>query len=151
MDIVYRVIEGHHGPESVVFAERGRAEYVVHILKALNESNTWGELRRNLPDGEWEDHFRDYFDDSEEDIPADDELFDAEEAPGYAEGDYPAWLAQEQLYWFPKELIEKYGGDVANTVLNGEFLDLPADKAQQIAEDLRAMGHTVEPTDLEFT
>ena len=36
-----------------------------------------------------------------------------------------------------------------DSVLNGEFLDLPAHKAEQIAEDLRAMGHRVEPTDLE--
>lgn len=150
MDIVYRIIEGAYGPESVVFAERGRAHYVAHIYKALEESKTWGDLRRNLPDGEWEGHFSVYFEDREEEIPADDEPFDAEEAPGYADGDYPAWLAQEQLSWFPKELIDKYGGDVDSSVLNGEFLDLPADKAEQIAEDLRAMGHTVEPTDLEF-
>jgi hypothetical protein len=47
MDIVYRV-----AGESVVFAVRGRAQYVAHIWKALEESKTWGELRRNLPDGE---------------------------------------------------------------------------------------------------
>jgi hypothetical protein len=150
MDIVYRIIEGTYGPENGVFAERGRAEYVAHIYKALQDSKTWGELRRNLPDGEWVDHFQVYFDDHEEEIPADDELFDAEEAPGYAEGHYPAWVAQEQLYWFPKELIDKYGGDVDTSVLNGDFLELPADKAEQIADELRAMGHTVEPADLEF-
>jgi hypothetical protein len=120
------------------------------FTRHCRESKTWGDLRRNLPDGEWEDSFQVYFEDREEEIPADDELFDAEDAPGYAEGDYPAWLAQEQLDWFPKELIEKYGGDVGNSVLNGEFLELPADKAEQIADDLRAMGHAVEPTDLEF-
>lgn len=150
MDIVYQIIEGSYGPGNVVFAERGRAQYVADIWKALQESNTWGELRRNLPDGEWEDHFQPHFDDYEEEVPADDELFDAEDAPGRADGDYPPWLAQEQLEWFPPELIEKYGGDVGTSVLNGEVLDLPADKAEQIADDLRAMGHTVEPTDLEF-
>jgi hypothetical protein len=148
MDIVYRVEA--EGPGTVVFAERGLAEYVAHIWKALNESSTWGELRRNLPPGEWEDHFQDYFEDREEDVPADDEPFDADCAPGRTEGDYPPWLAQEQVEWFPKELITKYGGDVYSTVLNGEALELPGDKAEQIAEDLRAMGHTVNPTDLEF-
>ena len=149
MDSVYRIIEGTCGPENVVFAERSRAEYVAHIYKALQESKTWGEFRRNLPEGEWEDRFQVYFEDREEETPADDEPFDADAAPGYTEGDYPAWLAQEQLGWFPPELIREYGGDVANSVLNGEFLDLPSDKAEQIAEDLRAIGHTVEPTDLE--
>jgi len=145
MDIVYRV-----AGESVVFAVRGRAQYVAHIWKALEESKTWGELRRNLPEGEWEDHFQPHFDDYEEDVPGDDEPFEADDAPGRGDGDYPPWLAQEQLDWFPPELIEKFGGDVGPSVLNGEFLDLPADKAEQIAQDLRAMRHTVEATDLEF-
>jgi hypothetical protein len=148
MDIVYRVEA--EGPDTVVFAERWRAEYIAHIWKALEESSTWGELRRNLPPGEWEYHFQDYFEDREEDVPADDEPFDADCAPGRTDGDYPPWLAQEQVEWFPKELITKYGGDVYSSVLNGEALELPADKAEQIAEDLRAMGHTVNPTDLEF-
>jgi len=150
MDIVYRITEGSYGPQSVVFAERGRAEYVARIYKALEGSTTWGELRRNLPDGEWEDHFQLYFDEFEEDVPDDDEPFESGDAPGQGDGDYPPWLAQEQLGWFPPELIEKYGGDVGTSVLNGEVLDLPAVNAEQIAEDLRAMGHTVEPTDLEF-
>lgn len=145
MDIVYRVDNS-----SVVFALRYRAEYVAHIWKALNESKTWGELRRNLPTDEWEDHFQAHFDDYEEEVPGDDEPFECDDAPGRMDGDYPAWLEQEQLDWFPRELIEKYGGDVSNSVLNGEYLELPAHKAQEIAEDLRAMGHTVEPTDLEF-
>jgi hypothetical protein len=145
VEIVYR-IDG----DAVVFAERWRAAYVAHIWKALYESKTWGEFRRNLPDGEWEDHFQTHFEDREEEVPADDELFGADEAPGLTEGDYPAWLAQEQLDWFPPELIKKYGGDVGSSVLNGEFLELPSDKAEEIAEDLRAMGHTVERTDLAF-
>ncbi len=145
MEIVYRINSG-----DVVFAERNRAAYVAHIWKALEESETWGELRRNLPNGEWEEYFQPHFEEHEEEIPDDDVPFEAADAPGHGDGDYPAWLAQEQLEWFPPELIKKYGGDVAQTALNGAFLELPADKAEQIAEDLRAMGHTVEPTDLEF-
>lgn len=145
MDIVYRIAGG-----SAVFAERGRAAYVAHIWKALEESKTWGELRRNLPDGESEDYFQPHFDEFEEEVPGDDEPFQPDDAPGRADGDYPAWPAQEQLDWFPPELIKKYGGDVGPSVLNGEFLDLPADKAERIAEDLRAMGHVVERTHLEF-
>lgn len=87
MDIVYRL--GAEEPGTVVFAERWRAEYVAHILKALEESPTWGELRRNLPPGELEYHFQDYFEDREEDVPADDEPFDADCAPGRTYGDSP--------------------------------------------------------------
>ncbi len=145
MDIVYRI-----GGDSVVFAERRRAEYVAQIWKALQESNTWGELRHNLPDGEWQDYFQPHFDDYEEEVPADDEPFVSADAPRHEDGDYPPWLAQEQLDWFPPELIAKYSGNVTSSVLNGEFLDLPADKADEIANDLRTIGHTVTETDLEF-
>ena len=71
--------------------------------------------------------------------------------PGYADGDYPEWLRQSQLDWFPPELIAKYGGDVETTMLNGDVLDLPGGQAEQIAEDLRALGHWVERTDLEIS
>ena len=53
----------------------------------------------------------------------------------------PEWVRQSQLDWFPEELIDKYGGTLYRTRLNGDALDLPADKAEQIAEDLRALGH----------
>ena len=55
-----------------------------------------------------------------------------------------------QLEWFPEDLIVKYGGEVGETVHNGPALDLPGDKAEEIAADLRAMGHRVERTDLDI-
>ncbi|ORV47817.1 hypothetical protein AWC02_08220 [Mycolicibacter engbaekii] len=143
MDIVYRVIPGS---PTVTFAERGSAEYVAHIWRALLQSKTWGELKRNLPDGDWEDQFLPWFEDREEDIPADGDLFTTDDAPDY----YPPWLAQEQVDWFPEELIKKYDGDIGTSVHDGEFLSLPADKADEIAADLRALGHTVERTDLVY-
>jgi hypothetical protein len=114
------------------------------------KSATWGELRRNLPDGEWDDHFRPWFEEFEQDIPADDDPFASDDAPGCGDGDYPPWLAQEQLDWFPDELIEKYVGNVGSSVLNGEFLSLPSGRAAEIAADLRSLGHTVELTDLVY-
>jgi hypothetical protein len=145
MDIVYRV--GGDGFDSVLFADRASAEYVAQIRNALYQSKTWGDFRRSLPGGEWEENLADRFDE----IPPDDEHFVADAVPGHADGDYPEWLRQSQLDWFPEDLIEKYGGEVSTTVLNGPVLDLPADKADQIADDLRAVGHTVEHTDLDIT
>jgi len=113
---------GSNSKDSVVFAERRSAERVAQIRAALENSATWGEFRRALPEGEWEDIFQDYFE----------------------------WLQQVQLDWFPPELIAKFGGDVGSTVLSGPVLDLPADRAEEIAAELRAMGHTVEETDLDI-
>ncbi|WP_156628638.1 hypothetical protein [Mycobacterium sp. 1274756.6] len=146
MDLVYHVHRDHNGP-IVVFAERGRAEYIWSIHRAINESETWGQFRAALPTGEWESHFLPHFEDWEEEVPADDEPFNSGDVPGYDDGDYPGWPAQEQLDWFPKQLIEKYAGRKANSVHSGEFLELPGERADEIAAELRAMGHTVERTD----
>lgn len=150
VDVVYRLGVGSNGCDSVVFAERTRAERVASIIDALQNSTTWGEFRSALPEGEWAAHFKEYFGDAEEDPPTNDDAFEADDVVGYADGDYPEWLGQVQLEWFPKELIDKYGGEITQSVLNGSALDLPADKAEQIAEDLRALGHTVECSDLNF-
>jgi hypothetical protein len=113
MDIVYRPGMGSNRWDSVVFAERSRAERVAQIRAALENSATWGEFRRALPEGEWEDRFQDYYDDAAEQPPADDVAFViADAAPEYFDGDYPEWLRQVQLEWFPQELIVKYGGEV---------------------------------------
>ena len=144
IDIVYRV--GGDGYEGVLFALRGDAENLAQTRKALANSKTWGEFRANLPFGEWEQNLAERFDD----VPPDDEPFSADEVPGYADGDYPRWLMQAQLDWFPEELLAKYG-ERQSSVFNGEMLELYADKAEEIAAELRAMGHTVEKTDLDIT
>jgi len=143
MEILYRV--GGDGYEGVLFARKQDAEDVAQIRKALENSKTWGEFRANLPSGEWEQNLELCF----VDFPADDKAFDTDDVPGYVDGDYPQWLKRTQLDWFPDDLIEKYG-DRQTSVLNGEMLDLPASKAEEIAVELRAMGHSVEKTDLDI-
>jgi hypothetical protein len=143
MDIVFRV--GGEGFECALFAELSKAERVAQIKRALSESKTWGEFRRGLPDGEWEDLPIEW-----DEEPPDDYLFSADVIPGYSDGDYPEWLQKTQLEWFPEDLTEKYGGEVASSMLNGPFLELPADRAEEIAEELRLRGHTVEKTDLDI-
>ena len=69
--------------------------------------------------------------------------------PGYAQGDYPEWLRKSALEWFPPELIEKYTGSLEYTMPNGEALELPASRAEEIAA-ICAMGHRVERTDLDI-
>lgn len=148
MEIVYRRCLGCNGRDSVVFAERNRAERVSQIKTALENSSTWGELRSALPEGEWEDHFQ--VDCGGDDEPLDQDAFCAyDDVPSYADGDYPEWLRQVQLEWFPKDLIDKYGGQVTSTA-RGPVLDLPGDMAEQIADELRARGHTVCTTDQEI-
>ena len=148
-NIVYRV--GGDGFDGALFAGSDEAEYVGQIRQALYNSNTWGEFRRQLPAGEWEQNLAEKFEFREDPIPADDEPFAADCVPGHADGDYPEWLQQNVLEWFPEELIEKDGGRVHNSIFNGEFLELPGDKAEAIADELRVRGYTVERTDLDIS
>ncbi len=146
MDIVYTL--GGEDFDGPLFAERSSAEYVAQIREALYRSDTWGEFRIKLPADEWDRLVSNAWVEPEE-LP-DDEPFTPDDIPGHADGDYPQWLRQSQLEWFPNELIEKYDGAVTLTTLNGWVLDLPAERADKIVEDLRALGHTVEETDLDI-
>ena len=137
-------LSGHRLPDR--WGQRGvcrttEAEYVAQIWKALQESNTWGELGITCPMGNGRTTFsltsmtmrRKYLQTTSR-LSAD--------APRHEDGDYPPWLAQEQLGLVSSELIAKYSGNVTSSVLNGEFLDLPADKADEYQ---RLCGRWVTP------
>lgn len=143
MDVVYRIIE----TGDLVFAEREQAESVARIRSACAESTTWGEFKAAVRADEFAEVL-DNLDADEADVdPA--AAFDPDELPGYTDGNYPQWLQQSMLSWFPAELIERFGSDV-DSVLNGEFLELRPEDAEAIAGALRDLGHHVEPTDLDI-
>ena len=143
MDILYTINE----TGAAVFAERSRAESVARIRSACESSTTWGEFRSHLST----DEYAEILDaaELEEDEIEPDKDFGADAVPGYADGDYPEWLQQTMLTWFPPELAAEYGAR-QDSVLNGDFLELAGEKADRIAESLRALGHTVTRSDLEF-
>ena len=55
------------------------------------------------------------------------------------------WPTEDELRWFPKDLIEKYQADADYTGPDYDLLYFPeGTDADAIAVDLRARGHTVE-------
>ena len=148
MDLVYSVDDEG---SNVVFAERDKAMYVDQLCDALG-SRTWGEFRASLPPGGWEEFLEKFGGEYD----ADDNLVDTFPTGSepfnndYQQTGYPEWLANTELDWFPEDLIEKYGGCVEHSMASDDSLYLPAAKADEIAADLRARGHTVEscPVDL---
>lgn len=145
MEILYTTSDEIEG---VVFAEKAKAESVARIRQACETATTWGEFRSQLTAEDWDDVV-DYneLDDDEFDPAA---SFEADHLAGYADGDYPEWLQATMQRWFPKDLIAKYAGEEADSVHNGEFLILPAERADEIARDLTARGHVVERSALQF-
>lgn len=144
MDLLYTVTE----TGAVVFAERARAESVARLRAAFEQSSTWGELRSRLEPAELSEVLRNM---DLQPVDVDPEApFDPDDVPGYADGDYPEWLQQTMLQWFPAELIPTYGQRM-DSVLNGEFLQLPAHVADEVADLLRQRGHAVTRSDLRFS
>jgi hypothetical protein len=102
----------------------------------------WGAFKKQMPPAEYKKILAEFMADNPK--PKQDDPFDARECvPKYADGDYPDWLQQEMLKWFPDELVSKCRAS-KESVHNGEFVSLPADKAEAIAERLREMGYTVQ-------
>ena len=135
--------------EGVVFAEKAKAESVARIHQACDTATTWGEFRSQLTAEEWAE-IVDNNDLDDEDYDPTDPFDASKDITGYADGFYPEWLQATMLGWFPKDLITKYSGDEADSVHNGEFLILPAERADEIASDLTARGHVVERSELPF-
>ena len=140
LDIVYTP-NSHFG---VLFAERHTAEYYGQIARAVSDSTTWGEFRNALPPDVWNDVLSERGDDELDD----DEPFPHQEFQwGYNDGRFiGGWPTEDELSWFPKDLIEKYGGSADYTGPNYDQLYFPQGVADDIAEELRARGHLVEKT-----
>ena len=144
MDLVYN--RSSDLDELVVFAERELAEVVSTIRVALRTARTWGEFAQSLPEGEWAEVLERL-----EEVPDPAAPFDADEVPGHADGDYPTWLAARMVDILPAEVVTKYGARI-DSVLNGEAIELPWAQAEDIAANLRRLGHRVElRTDLDLS
>jgi hypothetical protein len=156
MSSVERVLYYTHVPHDtyVVFAPPDRALYVDQLHRAITESKTWGEFRQRLPAGEYQKLFADQFssdpdiiaEDEEAGEPADIESFSSEFVPGYCDGDYPPWLAQEQHQHLPAEVLEEFA-EQEFSVVNGPFWRLDSAKAELIVSRLTSLGYRAERRD----
>jgi len=144
MDLVYN--RSSDLDDLVVFSERELAEAVSTIRVALRTARTWGEFTQSLPEDEWAEVLERL-----EEVPDPAAPFDADDVPGHADGDYPRWLAARMVDILPAEVVTKFGSRI-DSVLNGEAIELPWAQAEEIAADLRRLGHQVElRTDLDLS
>ena len=93
---------------SLVFIPKKRALEYARIHRALQYSKTWGEFKARVPQGTY-DSIMQYFQEDDEPTPEDAEHFSAEKIPGYLDGCFPGWPAQEMLAWIPEAIKEEYG------------------------------------------
>jgi hypothetical protein len=137
----------------VVFDSIEQALYAEAVNGALAEAQTWGEFRKMLPPGEWED-IEDALREAEtgdEDDP--DRLFwerartpfDPSVIPGFSDGDYPRWAQQHMDDVLPGDLLAEFA-EQQSSIHNGSFWFIPHDRAEALAEALRSRGYRVEHT-----
>ncbi|MCV7176140.1 hypothetical protein [Mycolicibacterium sphagni] len=139
LDLVYTP-SAHFG---VVFAERDVARRTAQVWHAVQDSTTWGAFRTAMPPADWEEAISRRGDD----IPPDDNPFTPDDVKWGTDGCYLGpWLPDEEVDWFPEDLIDRYRGTVDGDNLSNYQLFLPGDAADEIAEELRARGHRVEKT-----
>jgi len=159
MSPVNRVLYFREVPHDtyLVFAPPERALHVDQIHRAIEESNTWGEFRKRLPAGEYHKLYEEQFsfdpevmaeDDSARE-PGDSDVF-PHDVPGYSDGDYPPWLAQEQERYLPPEVLKDFATR-ANTFANGSFWRMDSAQTRLIVARLASLGYKVEQReDLKF-
>jgi hypothetical protein len=82
----------------LVFIPREAADELAGLRRVLSEAATWGDFTSHVAQGRFEDVVSRI-----ERRPADEEPFDADMIPGYADGDWPEWPAQQMLQWMPPE------------------------------------------------
>lgn len=151
-DLVYGPID-----EYLVFMPRTEADRLISVRGALYRARTWAELKQALPADTYHqvvellreqteelDDGEELPDDWEPDAEAE---FDAEEIPGFLDGDWPAWPAHEALTWVPRAIQQRYGRK-NESILNGDYLELDAAQEQAIVAAFIEHGYTCSRDDM---
>lgn len=80
-------------------------------------------------------------------MPIDSDKFESDWLPGFTDGDWPEWPAQEALRWVPRDIQQRFGKS-ASSVINGPFLTLDPSKANEIIAAMEELGYVCERNDL---
>ncbi len=143
------------GGEGLVFLEKNYALDIGGFREALYKARTWGELKARVSGERYEEtvaawvkgqseRLRDDGDleDDEPEVtpPGPHDAFDAEELPGYADGDWPEFAPTMMENWVDGFIISEYGGDVQPT-LNAEYPVIDFDNEEEVVSLLEEQGY----------
>jgi hypothetical protein len=128
--------------EDLVYAGESEAAELDRIYAAIHDSKTWGEFRAAMPRDEYSEIIRRRFDDNGEPRPRSRDRFEAEDVPGYLDGDYPRWIQASMSYSLPKDIVRDFGRSSC-TRFNGDYLELAACDRLAINRRLRRHGYRV--------
>ena len=136
--LVFGVIRGGAGIDTLVFIPAERATELAAIHFAIAKATTWHRFVEMIPVHVWSQLLQDLEDnDSTPDL---DSKFDAGML-GVEDGDWPDWPEQEMMEWLPPEAVASYA-TVHQSVINGPFLSIDPTLLADVVEALESAGHT---------
>lgn len=145
VELVFGTIRGGAGTETLVFIPAERAQQLAAIHKAIGQAKTWGEFRLRISAEDWNELVR-CFDEYDE-APQPGDAFNAEDVPGFTDGDWPDWPEQEMMSWLPPEHVARFGTQ-HQSVLNGPFLSFDPKYLNEIMAELKRGGYTCRREDV---
>ena len=110
VELVFGTIRGGAGTETLVFIPAERAQQLAAIHKAIGQAKTWGEFRQRISTEDWDELARCF--DEYDKTPQLGDAFNAEDVPGFTDGDWPDWPEQEMMSWLPPEAVARFGHSI---------------------------------------
>jgi hypothetical protein len=136
--LLWRIVP-HNG--GVVFALQERAEYVAALHRALGTAKTWGQFRAAIPRKEYSESIA-ILDEIGEPRHKSTDRFEAEQVPGWSDGDYPPWLQQEMSALLPTSILEQFGTQ-QQTFINSSYWHILPDRVSEMVQCLKEQGFNV--------
>ncbi len=144
--LLYRVVP-HNG--GVVIAHEARARSIAAAHLAISRSKTWRALQAAMPPSEFAIVVNNMRMVGEE-VPNPDSDFDPEQLPGWADGDYPAWL-QKEMDAFLSHEEWAFLATLRSTHLNGSYWHVEPETLVELRRVLESRGYTLtEASELKF-
>jgi hypothetical protein len=163
------------GGNEGVFVHRASWDHVTAIQAAIENSRTWGELKRALPEREFEelplwwgsegemtyregqdllygpeegdpDERLEDFDDAH--VISDHDELNSSEIPGYCDGDYPDWMGAIEATTLPETFVDTYG-TMVDSRISGSWLQFPVALIEEMTVELAKLGYEVSIVKLE--
>ena len=127
----------------VVAIPQTPAYELASVLTALNESETWGDFRRDCPPGYWEE-VEDLYDEDWSHVPwppPDTLAFDPRgQLWGFDEADWPPWVAQEMLEWLPDSVLDSFS-ETGVSMVSGSCALIQPDRLDDFMAAMTSLGY----------
>jgi len=120
------------------------ARQLAALNDALEQSTSWGDfLQRVADDHATQSYLADQYGDE---LPDEDEPFDADEVPGFADGFWPPFPKEVTLSWIPMAVRQL--GTVRGSAFGAEYLHIEEERRSDVIDALRSEGFaSVEDTE----